>query len=1150
MISEWFSEFVRTNPATPQPPPPQVPVVPQVTDLIQLNKPLVDMIQKYGAKEFRATADDDAERDEFWLENTIQMFNEMSLTPDECIKYTVSLLRDATYNWWKTLISVVPRDRITRDFFQAEFRKKYIIERACKAEELNKEKKKVDSEAKHERKRLISKSSQPSTKRFRDANNRSNASFGHPSRDRARQSVGPRTQDPIQSSAGSAKSNKPECKQRGRRHVGEWWGKYNNRTCYKCGSRDHFIRDCSELAEKDNTQNVRPSNMLAKGRPPKNTKNVSESQRGTTDTAVRSEARAPARAYAIRAREEALSPNVITDTFTLFDTDVIALIEPGSNHSYVFVNLVSCKTLPVKSTEFVIRVLNPLGKCVLSIDLRSQNGEILRIESSDLNGLPAINSLLKALNYVKKGFKAYLAYVIDTKVTEKKVEYMLVLKGATVFSKIDLRSGYYWLRVKESDVPKTSFRTRYGYYEFLVIPFGLMNASAMLMDLLNRIFRPYLDRFVVVFIDDILIYSCDETQHAEHLRIMLQTLREKQLYAKFSKCEFWLHEVGFLGHIVSASGIRVDPSKILAILELKPPRNMSKVRSFLGLAGYYRWFVKGFSMIATPLTKLLQKDVKFEWSGKCQQSFEQLKALLTEAPVLVQPESGKEFIVYSDASLNGLGCVLMQEGKVIAYASSLKYLTTQKELNLRQRRWLELLKDHELVIDYHPGKANVVADALSRKSLCALRAMSTQIDLCDDDSVLAELKVRPIDRICIQKNSELIQLILNEAHSSHLTVHLGSTKICLVCQQVKAEHQVPSGLLQSIMIPEWKWERITMDFVTGLPLSPGKKDAIWVVVDRLTKLAHFVPVRIDYSLDKLAELYIAEIVRLHGVPLSIVSDRDPRFTSQFWKKLQEALGTKLHFSTAFHPQTDGQSERIIQILEDMLRCCILEFESMWEKHLPLIELVYNNSFQSSIKMVPYEALYGRKSRTPLYWTELSENKIYGVNLIKETKQKVKVVRDSLKVASDRKKSYADLKRKDIKFEVGDKVFLKVSLWKKILRFGQKGKLSPRFIRLYEIIERIGLVAYKLMLPSELEKIHNVFHVSMLRRYRSDSSHVIAPSGVEIQSDLSYSEEPIRILAREIKELRNKKISLVKVLWYKHGVEEAMWEPEDVMAEQY
>ncbi|KAK5802657.1 hypothetical protein PVK06_030269 [Gossypium arboreum] len=657
------------------------------------------------------------------------------------------------------------------------------------------------------------------------------------------------------------------------------------------------------------------------------------------------------------------------------------------------------------------------------------------------------------------------------------------------------------------------------------------------------------------------------------------------------------------------------------------------------------------------MTKLLQKDVKFEWTKKCQKSFDQLKTHLTEAPILVQPESGKEFVIYSDASLLGLGCVLMQEGRVVAYASrqlkpheknypthdlelaaivfalkiwrhylfgekchvysdhkSLKYLMTQRDLNLRQRRWLELLKDYELVIDYHPGKANVVANALSRKSLFALRAMNVHLSILPDNVLVVELKAKPLlthqireaqkvddelvakraeyvpnkesefqidddnclrfrSRLCVPKNSELISIILNEAHCSRMAIHPGSTKMyndlkrrfwwhgmkrdisdfvsrCLICQQVKAEHQVPSGLLQPITIPEWKWDRVTMDFVSGLPLSASRKDAIWVVVDRLTKSAHFIPVRTDFSLDKLAELYVSQIVRLHGVPISVVPDRDPRFTSQFWKKLQEALGTKLHFSTAFHPQTDGQSERIIQILEDMLRCCILEFSGSWERYLPLIEFAYNNSFQSSIKMAPYEALYGRKCRTPLFWTELGENKIFGVDLIKDAEQKVKVIRESLKAATDRQKSYADLKRKDIEYQVGDKVFLKVSPWKKILRFGCKGKLSPRFIGPYEISERVGPVAYRLILPPELEKIHNVFHVSMLRRYRSDPSHVISPSEVEIQADMSYEEEPIRILAREVKELRNKRVLLVKVLWLKHGIEEATWEPENSMKERY
>ena len=195
---------------------------------------------------------------------------------------------------------------------------------------------------------------------------------------------------------------------------------------------------------------------------------------------------------------------------------------------------------------------------------------------------------------------------------------------------------------------------------------------------------------------------------------------------------------------------------------------------------------------------------------------------------------------------------------------------------------------------------------------------------------------------------------------------------CLVCQKVKTEHHVCSGLLQPIRIPEWKWDRITMDFMVGLPLTGRKHDSVMVVVDQLTKLAHFLPMRINYLLDKLEELYIKEIVRLHGIPISIISDRDPRFTSRFWEKLQEALGTQLNFNTSFHPQTDGQLERVIQILEDILKSCVIDYEGSWDRHIPLVEFVYNNCFQLSIGMAPYEALYGRKCRTPLCWTELSE----------------------------------------------------------------------------------------------------------------------------------------------------------------------------------
>jgi hypothetical protein len=333
------------------------------------------------------------------------------------------------------------------------------------------------------------------------------------------------------------------------------------------------------------------------------------------------------------------------------------------------------------------------------------------------------------------------------------------LSKAKVFSKIDLRSGYHQIKIRPQDIPKTAFSTRYGLYEYLVMSFGLTNAPAYFMFLMNTVFMPELDKVVVVFIDDILVYSENEKDHEEHLRTILTRLRDHQLYAKFSKCEFWLKEVPFLGHILSENGVSVDPSKVQEVMNWKAPTTVPEIRSFLGLAGYYRRFIPDFSKIAKPMTSLLQKDHKFVWTEECEAAFHTLRKLLTTAPVLAQPDIEKPFDVFCDASKTGLGCVLMQERRVIAYASrqlrkhevnypthdlelaavvhalkiwrhyllgnvcniftdhkSLKYIFTQPELNMRQRRWLELIKDYNLNVQYHPGKANVVADALSRKS--------------------------------------------------------------------------------------------------------------------------------------------------------------------------------------------------------------------------------------------------------------------------------------------------------------------------------------------------------------------------------------------------------------------------------------------------
>src|ERR1051325_9445928 len=416
--------------------------------------------------------------------------------------------------------------------------------------------------------------------------------------------------------------------------------------------------------------------------------------------------------------------------------------------------------------------------------------------------------------------------------------------------------------------------------------------------------------------------------------------------------------------------------------------------------------------------------------------------------------------------------------KIFTDHKNLKYIPDQKELNMRQRRWIELIKDYDCVIEYHPGKANVVADALSRKATLPIEKQTATLALIQDlerkkaivsmnaiGALIAQFQVKaPIvdkileaqlsdeeskklcaeiasrqkpefslrgdgaivrqNRLFVPAQSQLKEELLREAHSLALAMHPGSTKMfrtlkpfywwpgmkkdiaeyvsrCLICQQIKPVRQKTAGLLQQLPVPEWKWEHVTMDFLFGVPQTQHGHDGVWAIVDRLTKTTRFLPIKATFSLDRLVQMYVGEIVSRFGAPVSIVSDRDPRFTSKFWPSLQQALGTKLRFSTAFHPQTDGQSERTIQTLEDMLRANALQTKNSWDTQLPLAEFAYNNSYHSSIGMAPFETLYGRKCRTPVCWGEVGERKLLGPKIVQITNQVVEIAKENLKIARDR-----------------------------------------------------------------------------------------------------------------------------------------------------
>ena len=639
------------------------------------------------------------------------------------------------------------------------------------------------------------------------------------------------------------------------------------------------------------------------------------------------------------------------------------------------------------------------------------------------------------------------------------------LRGATYFSKIDLRSGYHQVRIREEDIEKTAFRTRYGHFEFLVLPFGLTNAPATFMHLMQSIFGPYLDEFVIVFLDDILIYSKSKEEHEQHVRKVLDKLRESKLYAKQNKCEFFRQKVLFLGHVVSASGVEMDRDKVKAVTNWPIPKDAHDVRSFLGLAGYYRRFVRDFSKIAAPLSDLIKQTQAFKWTDTEQQAFEQLKRAVVQAPVLILPNMSTPFVVTTDASGFAIGATLSQDQgrglQPIAYMSrkmtpaqknypvheqellavvsalqewrhylhgskftvvtdhhSLQHFQTQPHLSTRQARWAEFLAEFDFDITYRRGKENVVADALSRR--WDHKSMSNAMQVCavstwDNESMKNDIKaaytkntrcrqllqkceppyhiqdglIMRGEQICIPNTSrDIITKILHECHDIPMSGHVGIHKTtqavckhfhwagmtrdikryvlsCQKCQESKAGHELPAGLLQPLPIPERRWDQVTMDLVVHLPKTQRGHDAIVVFVDKMSKMAHYAATTTKVTAPQLARIFFNQVVRYHGVPKSIVSDRDSKFTSLFWRSLWKRIGTRLALGSAYHPQTDGQTERTNRILEDMLRAYVDNHQDDWDEYLMTAEFAYNNSVQSSTGHTPFYLNSGQHPHMPL-----------------------------------------------------------------------------------------------------------------------------------------------------------------------------------------
>jgi transposase InsO family protein len=841
------------------------------------------------------------------------------------------------------------------------------------------------------------------------------------------------------------------------------------------------------------------------------------------------------------------------------------------------------------------------------------------------------------------------------------------LHGARVFSTLDLRTAYHQVRIAEEDVHKTAFRTRYGQYEWLVMPFGLTDAPSTFQRLINHVCKPLLDKCALAFLDDICVYSPNEEQHEHDLRAVLDLLRKHRLYAKLSKCVFFASECVWCGHVVSGDGLRPDPAKVETVIKWPEPKTQHDVRSFMGLGQFFHRYIKDCARIASPLYDLTSIGAPKSWETlpeAARLAFEQLKVALSSPPVLRIPDPSLPFVLSTDASGFALGGCLMQrdeqhhlhpcayesrrmsppernygvyEQELLALVHAcrkwrhylfarpvclvsdhqpLSWLMDQKTLSPRQARWLEFLAEFDLSIQHAPGTSPImrVPDALSRRPCaCDDCVPLDAIDVCAPITTIrvhesmyrqiraaysADKYFAPIfkhlnnpsasvpvsflqrvshfhlrdgciylgNRLCVPSSDTLRADILHACHDVPSAGHLGFDKTyarmhksfyfpgmyvyvrkyvlsCDTCQRTKPVCQKLPGLLQPLPIPHACWSDISFDFICQLPVTRGHRyDCIFVVVCRLCKAAHFLPCRVTDKAEDVARLFMREIFRLHGMPATIVCDRDSRFTSRFWTALMSLLGTRMHMSTAFHPQTDGQTERVNRILEDMLRAFVCARQSDWDVYLPSVEFAYNNCVHSSTGFTPFYMMYGHDPITPdtlLSTTPLPDTCVCSRDLVLHMRNIICAARDHIREAVDRQVANADIHRRHVSFSIGDRVMLDISRVCDALRPAdvRARKLEDRWVGPFTVVGTVSSgLAYRLDLP-DCVRMHPVIHVSFLRPYVESDVHVrddVSAQSYVHEGDIS----PVCINGRRVRDG-----SVQYLVAWSGDDEEETWESE-------